>query len=55
MKLTFRRGAHSHSLEHDLGDGCAPADLHRLEAHLGTVIVPAIHDLVNCEAGTCPP
>jgi hypothetical protein len=55
VQLTFRRGGRSHTLEHDLGDVCAPMELRHLEEHVSAVIEPAIHDLVQCEAGTCPP
>lgn len=53
VRLTFRRGGRSHTVDHDLGDGCAPADLRRLEDHLNMVIQPAIDDLVRCDAATC--
>jgi hypothetical protein len=53
VRVTFRRGDRSHTLDHDLGDGCAPADLHRLEDHLNMVMKPAIDDLVRCDAATC--
>jgi hypothetical protein len=52
VRVTLRRGDHSHTIDHNLGDGCAPAALARLESRVMSVAEPAIRDWIHCD-GPC--
>jgi hypothetical protein len=53
VQLTLRRGKRAHTIDDDLGDGCAPAALRQLEEDVMMVIEPAIDELLRCDAATC--
>jgi hypothetical protein len=52
LRTTLRRGGRAHAIDHNLGDGCAPPELGRLEAEVMHVLEPAIYDFIHCD-GPC--
>jgi hypothetical protein len=55
IRTSISRSGRTHTLEHNLGDGCAPQKLVDLEKAILAAPGPVVHAWTTCDASFCSP
>lgn len=55
IRTSVSRSGRTHTVEHNLGDGCAPQTLVDLEKAILAAPGPAVRGWTRCDASFCPP